>query len=101
MKEKKELINNELEQVNGGSWFITENEGRRAGLSLRNDDGTEGSWGNIWNTGNYWWHGREVTRHEANCIARFTTAHGHQPISAEEAVAYCKKKRNIVNEFYR
>ena len=95
MEEKKtnnlnarELSNSRLENVSGGSWRITEENGRRAGLSLRKEDGSEGEWGYLWNSGDYYWCGRKVTDGEAEAIALFTALKGRQPNSVEEALEF-------------
>lgn len=34
----------DMQEVNGGSWVIPEEDGKAAGLTLVNDDGSPGSW---------------------------------------------------------
>ena len=86
--EKKKLSEEDLNDVSGGSWNITEERGKRAGLSLRKEDGSAGSWGYLWNSGDYYWRGMKLTVHEAEAIDFFTYDTGRQPDSVSEAVQY-------------
>ena len=81
-----------LNEVNGGSWFITEEDGKAAGLELRKLNGDEGSWGYLYNTGDYYWRGHYLTLEEANCIVHFTKDYHRQPNSIKEAVDLYKSK---------
>lgn len=77
-----------LNEVNGGSWVISEEEGKAAGLTLVNDDGTPGSWGTLWNSGNYKFQGKELAQYEAVAVVRFYNRKGRQPETLEEALEY-------------
>lgn len=81
-----------LQEVNGGSWYITEEDGRAAGLELRNIDGSPGSWGYMYNSGDYYWRGHYLELSEANAIVHFTKDMGRQPNSIKEAVDKYKAK---------
>ena len=74
-----------LKEVNGGSWFIKEEEGKAAGLELKNSVGTSGSWGYLYNSGDYYWRGKRITEEEASCIVHFTMEYHRQPESVKEA----------------
>lgn len=52
--ENKELNTNDLEQVSGGSIFNRESSIRDAGIELRYEDGTPGSFGIFYNSGDYY-----------------------------------------------
>ena len=91
-KDKNMLDDKQLKDVDGGSWYITEEDGRAAGLELRNIDGTAGSWGYLWNSGDYYWRGKALDITEANAIVMFTKDMGRQPDSIEEATDKYKPK---------
>ena len=63
----------DMQEVNGGSWVIPEEEGKAAGLTLINDDGSPGSWGTFYNSGNY---------------LHFYTDFGRAPKTLEEALEH-------------
>ena len=44
----------DLKNVNGGSWFISEEDGKKAGLTLQSEDKTPGSWAYLCNSGDYY-----------------------------------------------
>ena len=81
-----------LENVNGGSWFITEEDGKEAGLALKNIDGAAGSWGYLYNSGDYYWRGHCLGLREANAIFHFTKDMHRQPNTIKEAVDRYKAK---------
>ena len=56
--ENKELNTNDLEQVSGGSIFNRESSIRDAGIELRYEDGTPGSFGIFYNSGDYYFQNR-------------------------------------------
>ena len=66
----------DLKNVNGGSWFISEEDGKKAGLTLQSEDKTPGSWGYLYNSGDYYWKGQKVSMTEANAIVHFTNDRG-------------------------
>ena len=78
----------DLKNVNGGSWFISEEDGKKAGFTLQNEDKTPGSWGYLYNSGDYYWKGQKVSMTEANAIVHFTNDRGYQPDTLEEALKY-------------
>ena len=96
-KDTKKLGEEQIEQVSGGSWNITEANGKKAGLSLRYDDGTEGEWGYLWNSGDYYWRGQKLSIYEAEAIVTFTNHCGRQPDSVAMAVDYYERLDNANN----
>ena len=90
MSENK-IKDEHLDAVSGGSWKITEAEAAMAGLTLRNEDGTAGEFGYLWNTGDYYWNGQKVDPTQAEAIVVFVKKNGYRPQTVEEAVnAYHK-----------
>jgi hypothetical protein len=63
-----------------------EEDGRNAGLELRNEDGSAGSWGYLYNSGDYYWRGQKLTPTEANYIVHYVCDFHEQPKSLEEAL---------------
>lgn len=91
-KENKKLNDEQLKEADGGSWYITEEDGRAAGLELKNLDGSPGSWGYLYNSGDYYWKGHYLEITEANAIVMFTKDMGRQPNSIKEATDKYKPK---------
>ena len=86
-----ELLNDgQLDEVVGGSWRIPEDGGKKAGLSLRKSDGSPGSWGYLWNSGDYFWRGNKVSDGDAYDIYIFTYHNDRQPHSVKEANDFVK-----------
>ena len=85
MNENK-LNDAQLDAVSGGSWKITEAEAAMAGLTLRNEDGTAGEFGYLWNSGDYYWNGQKVDPNQAEAIVVFVKKNGYRPKTVEEAV---------------
>ena len=83
--ELKKLSDDELEQVAGGSLQVTEENAKKAGLTLKKEDGSPGSFGVFWNTGDYYWRGQKISNQEAWDIDFFTRRKGYQPDSIKEA----------------
>jgi hypothetical protein len=94
MTEEK-IADSSMTDVSGGSWMITEDTGKEAGLSLRNPDGTPGEWGYLWNSGDYYWRGNKLTNDEAYAITQFYECFGKQPKNVKEAVQFYKKSQPI------
>ena len=90
MNENK-LNDEQLDAVSGGSWNITEAEAAMAGLTLRNEDGTTGEFGYLWNSGDYYWNGQKVDPKQADAIVVFCKKYGRRPESVEEAVKAYRK----------
>ena len=86
------LTDEQIKDASGGSWYITEEDGKEAGLELRNEDGTAGSWGYLYNSGDYYWRGQRLSITEANAIIHFTKDMGRQPHSVQEATDKYKAK---------
>lgn len=84
----------ELKEVNGGSFKVTENEAKEAGLTLINDDGTDGSFGFLWNTGNYHCRGKRISNDDAYHIVFYVKKNNCQPESLEEANKYYKENHS-------
>ncbi len=76
----------DMQKVNGGSWVIPEEDGKAAGLTLVNDDGSPGSWGTFYNSGNYQFQGKELAQYEAIAVLHFYTYFGRAPKTLEEAL---------------
>ena len=88
-------IEEELAQVSGGSIWLKEADGKAAGISLRNEDGSAGSWGYLWNTGDYYWRDEKLSFHDATVVATFTKRFGHQPDTVKEALSwYANREKN-------
>ena len=83
-----EMNEAELAQVNGGSIWLKEADGKAAGLTLMKEDGSAGSWGYLWNTGDYYWRGQKLSNQEARSVSFFTKHCGHQPGSVAEAIRF-------------
>ena len=86
--ELEKLTDEELDQVAGGSWFITEKQAKMAGITLKKEDGSPGSFGYLWNTGDYYWNGEKLKRKDAYAVMYFVKWNGRQPNSLEEAKKY-------------
>ena len=86
--ELEKLSDEELEGVAGGSWYITEEQAQKAGLTLKKEDGSPGSFGYLWNTGDYYWNGEKLSPSDAYDVIYFVKWNGRQPGSIEEANDY-------------
>ena len=82
----KTINDEKIQNVNGGSWYITEKDGKNAGLELRKENGDPGSWGYLYNEGDYYWKGKKITQGEANCLVHYYNDYHSQPETLEEAV---------------
>lgn len=94
-EELEKLSDDELEQVAGGSWRISEEEAKKCGLTLKKEDGSPGSFGYLWNTGDYYWKDKKISDKAAYSISYFVEAKGRQPNSVQEAVE-CYEREAIV-----
>ena len=79
------MNNKELNDVNGGSWLVTEERAAALGITLRNEDGTPGEFGYLWNTGDYYLGDRKLDSNEVARLTDFYDAHGYAAKSVEEA----------------
>ena len=70
---------------------LTEENAKKAGLTLKKEDGSPGSFGVFWNTGDYYWRGQKISNQDAWNIDFFTRKKGYQPDSIKEA----KKFRGV------
>ena len=86
--ELEKLTDDELDQVAGGSWYIKEKDAKLAGITLKKEDGSPGSFGYLWNTGDYYWNGEKLSPSDAYDVIYFTEYNGRQPSSIEEAKKY-------------
>lgn len=86
--ELEKLTDEELDQVAGGSWYITEEQAQKSGLTLKKEDGSPGSFGYLWNTGDYYWNGEKIKWTDARVIEYFVRSNGRQPSSLDEARKY-------------
>ena len=83
--ELEKLSDDELEQVAGGSLQLTEEDAKKAGLTLKKEDGSPGSFGVFWNTGDYYWRGQKISNQDAWNIDYFTRKKGYQPDNIRQA----------------
>ena len=86
--ELEKLSDEELDKVAGGSWYISEKEAKMAGIKLLKEDGSPGSFGYLWNTGDYYWKGEKISWTDAGYVSNFTEWNGKQPGSIDEAKKY-------------
>jgi len=84
----EKLSDEELDGVAGGSWYVKQKDAERAGITLKKDDGSPGKWDNLWNTGNYYWRGKEISGNEARAVIGYITRFNRQPKDIEEAKEY-------------
>jgi len=92
--ELEKLSDDELEQVAGGSMRVTEENAKIAGVKLLKEDGSPGSFGVFWNTGDYYWRGQKIDAENVNDIAHFVKKNGYQPKNTEEAYQFTHGKIN-------
>ncbi len=90
----EKLSDEELEQVAGGSMRVTEENAKIAGVKLLKEDGSPGSFGVFWNTGDYYWRGQKIDADNVNDIAHFVKKNGYQPKNTEEAYQFTHGKIN-------
>ena len=95
--ELEKLTDEELDQVAGGSWFITEEQAKKSGLTLKKEDGSPGSFGYLWNTGDYYWNGKKLSLTDAGVVLNFVRRNGKQPSSIDEARKYYQDNRQWEN----
>ena len=93
--ELEKLTDEELDKVAGDSWLITEKEAKMAGLTLKKEDGSPGSFGYLWNTGDYYWKGKKISLTDAYDVTYFVKWNGRQPRSIEEANNYALETGSI------
>ena len=86
--ELEKLSDAELDKVAGGSWYITEESAKMAGIKLLKEDGSPGSFGYLWNTGDYYWKGQKISSGDAYDVIFFVNSNGYQPDSIREANQY-------------
>ena len=79
------MSDDELEQVAGGSMRVTEENAKIAGVKLLKEDGSPGSFGVFWNTGDYYWHHQKISNEDIQCIKNFVNRKGYQPNNLREA----------------
>ena len=91
MTDKEKLSAEALEGVNGGSMWIPEDDAKNCGIELRNEDGTPGEWGYLWNSGDYYFKGRKLTQNETARLLDFYARTGRPAESVEECMEYWGK----------
>lgn len=91
MADKEKLSTEALEEVNGGSMWIREEEAKKCGIELRKEDGTPGEWGYLWNTGDYYFKGRKLSQNETARLLDYYEAKGRPAESVEECMEYWSK----------
>ena len=84
----EKTVETTYQKKNGGSWVIPEEDGKAAGLTLINDDGSPGSWGTFYNSGNYHFQGKELAQYETIAVVHFYTDFGRAPKTLEEALEH-------------
>ena len=77
----REIVNT----ADGHQWHITESEAADAGLTLRMDDGTAGTWGHMWNTGIYHFDETPVTLAQVRALLKFSVKNKRPARSLYEA----------------
>ena len=89
---KKELNAEELEEASGGSIFNRESSIRGAGIELWEEYGkTPGSFGNLWNSGDYYFKGQKIDLGDVNILEFYHDGTGEVAPSLKEAEKYFKK----------
>ena len=83
--ELEKLSDEELDKVAGGSWYISEEDAKKAGIKLLKDNGEPGKFRWYWNEGDYYWKGQKVSPQDAYSIIYFVYTNGYQPRSVDEA----------------
>lgn len=83
--ENKELNTNDLEQVSGGSIFNRESSIRDAGIELRNEDGTPGSFGIFYNSGDYYFQNQKIDQKDVDALEKYYEKFGTVAPSLAEA----------------
>ena len=94
MTDKNTVKEEQIEQVNGGSWRVTEFKAREIGLELRNPDGTPGDFGYFWNDGDYYFKGQKLTDMQVMDLINFYDAKDRPAIDLDEAWEYCHNRFN-------
>ena len=84
-EELEKLSDDELEQVAGGSFRLTEEQAKKYEISLIKEDGSPGEFGYLWNTGDYYWHHQKISNEDIQCIKNFVNRKGYQPNNLREA----------------
>ena len=59
---------------------------KKAGLTLRKENQEPGSWGYLYNEGDYYWNGQKLSPSEANAIVHYVKDYGFQPKTLQEAL---------------
>ncbi len=89
-----ELNQNDMEQASGGSLFNREDSIRNAGIELWKEYGkVPGEFGNIWNTGDYYFNGQKIGQGDVNVLEKYYDKYHEVAPSLEEARAKCGKKK--------
>ncbi|MBR0417670.1 MAG: hypothetical protein IJI66_00705 [Erysipelotrichaceae bacterium] len=60
MNDKNKLNIEDMKDVNGGSIWVSEDRAKAIGVELRNEDGTPGEFGYLWNSGDYYFNGQKL-----------------------------------------
>ena len=79
---------------------VREKPAKAAGIYLLKKDGTPGSWGNLWNTGDYYWRGEKINYYQANRIIDFHEKHGRQPNNLKEANDFYEMQQQSTEELF-
>ena len=90
-----EINTNEMENVSGGSIFNREASIREAGIELLKEDGTPGSFGNLWNTGDYYFKKKKIGQGDINVLEKYREVHGEVAPSLKAAHAEFDRKKKL------
>ena len=82
---KNEMNKEQLDQVAGGSFVYPEDKVKKAGVYMQYADGTPGSFGYIWNSGDYYFKGKKITEEQLDCLIEFSERYGFPAPTYEDA----------------
>lgn len=85
-EDKKKVSLEELKDVSGGSLRYTERLLRQAGIYMQHEDGTPGSFGILWNSGDYYFQGKKLTEEEIDKLIYYGCVHGCPAASLQDAI---------------
>lgn len=92
MNEKNKLNIEDMKDVNGGSIWVSEDRAKAIGVELRNEDGTPGEFGYLWNSGDYYFNGQKLDQSDVARLLDYYDMTGKAASSLEEAMEYIHKR---------
>ena len=92
MTDKHEMKEEQVENVNGGSWRVPEFKAKAIGLELRNPDGSPGEFGFFYNDGDYYFKGEKISDSQLMDLINFYDAKGYAALDLDMAYDYCHNK---------